>query len=121
MPQLNEDMIAEIKNVTQELVNTDKEQEGHYWKNLVPELTKLAERGNGEAALEAGRLLSHGRDIPPHFGEAIRLLELAVEAGIIEAKAPLIYCVLKNDHDLEKYADMLKDVVGDDPTKTQFT
>lgn len=115
-----DDMIAEIKKVTQALMDKDAGSGGYYWKNLVPELTKLAEKGNGEAALEAGRLLSHGFDITPNYSEAIRLLELAVQTGVLEARVPLIYCVLQNDPVLGKYADMFKDVVGVDPTSPKY-
>lgn len=107
--------LQEVEDLVANLTAKDAQEEGYFWANIVPELTKLAEAGNGEAALEAGRILSHGFDIKSDFGEAARLLELAVTAGVADAKAPLLYCVLMNQR-LDRYADMLREILREDPT-----
>ena len=110
--------VAAVKALVETLQRKDREKDVYFWGNLVPELTRLAGEGNAVAAYEAGLRLCHGWDVTADYPAARKLLAAAVGAGVDEAKAPLIYCLLKDDPAAvlngRDYADMLLEIVGRD-------
>jgi TPR repeat protein len=111
---MSDNEVTAVKALVEALQAKDRD----FWVELVPELTRLAGEGNAIAAYEAGLRLCYGWDVKADYAAAQKLLEAAVDAGVSDAKAPLIYCLLKEDPASvlrgRDYAGMYLEVVGKD-------